>query len=215
VRKDKQIKRTELVVKSEKNGGLFKIMLASWFKGGKKEHVKRETKDLKKGLLEIKKVVKELDIKILGVRQEITDTNRDRFKTYKIKLQHKKFGYTKPYTVSFHVPIPSKGKYLKIGGNDYIMINQFFSKPIVKVSPKMIRLYTHFSTLAVHLKQHIINTDDNIDEMYKRLGNAVKGPNSTKKINIKHLSDEEISDIKEKWNLPKSINNKIFVKMEA
>ncbi len=63
VHKDKNVKRTELLVRGEKNGGLFKIVFASWFKGGKKEHIKRETKDLKEGLLEVKKVVKELDKK--------------------------------------------------------------------------------------------------------------------------------------------------------
>ncbi len=64
VNKLRRVEKSELVIKEEKRGGLFKIFMTNWFKGGEKEHIKRETKNLKKGLLEIKKVVKELDKKV-------------------------------------------------------------------------------------------------------------------------------------------------------
>ncbi len=155
---------------------------------------------------------KELNIKILNIKTSITDTYQDRLKTYKIKVQHKGFGYKKPYTVSFHVPIPSKGKYLKVGGNDYIMVNQLFSKPVVKVNPKMVRMYTHYSTCAVHLKHHAINDSDGVDALMESVADTLKyGKKLIKKPEI--LTKEEIEELKAKYDLPEFMNNDIFVNL--
>jgi len=156
---------------------------------------------------------KDLGIKILNIKTEITDTYRDRFKTYKIKLQHKSFGYTKPYTVRFHVPIPSKGKYLKVGGNDYIMINQLFSKPVVKVDPKRVRVYTHYSTCSIHLKHHAINDDKGVDAMMESVADTLKyGKKLIKKPTI--LTKEEVVDLKARYDLPEFLNPDIFVNLD-
>jgi hypothetical protein len=156
---------------------------------------------------------KDLGIKILNIKTEITDTNRDRLKTYKIKLQHKSFGWEKPYTVSFHVPIPSKGKYLKVGGNDYIMINQFYSKPVIKVSPKRVRLYTQFATCSVHLKHHALNDEDGVKETLYNMELQLK---HAKKLKAKptKLDNDTIEDIKAKWDLPDNIDSGLFVNLE-
>jgi len=156
---------------------------------------------------------KEVGIKVLNIRTEITDTNRDRYKTYKIKLQHKDFGHTKPYTVSFHVPTPSKGKYLKLGGNDWIMINQFFPKPVIKVAPQMVRLYTHYGTAAVILKTHALNENEGMGELLDNFGQSLKRTKKLKK-NPEKLSDEKIENIKQKYNLPDFINSDIFTNFE-
>jgi hypothetical protein len=156
---------------------------------------------------------KEIGIKVLNIRTEITDTYRDRFKTYKIKIQHKDFGHKKPYTVSFHVPIPSKGKYLKVGGNDYIMINQFFAKPVIKVSPKMVRVYTHYSTCAIHLKHHALNDEDGISSVLENFADMLKyGKKLKKKPHV--LTKEEVEKVKNKYDLPDFLNNDIFVNLE-
>ncbi len=156
---------------------------------------------------------KELGIKIMNIKTEITDTYKDRLKTYKIKLQHKDFGFKKPYTVSFHVPIPSKGKYLKVGGNEYIMINQFFSKPVVKVDPKMVRVYTHYSTCAIHLKHHAINDNSGYDAMMESLADTLK---YGKKLKAKPevMKKEEVEALKIKYDLPNYMNDDIFVNLE-
>jgi len=156
---------------------------------------------------------KELGINVLNIKTEITDTNRDRFKTYRIKLQHKEFGYTKPYTVSFHVPIPSKGKYLKLGGNDWIMINQFFPKPVVKTDANTVKMYTHYSTAAVFLKTHALNAENDIKELIDDFSSSLK---RTKKLKVKpqKLESDEANKIIQKYNLPDYINPDIFTKLE-
>jgi hypothetical protein len=155
---------------------------------------------------------KNLGIKVLDVRTEIKDDYSNRLKTYKIKLQHKSFGYTKPYTVSFHVPVPSKDKYLKIGGNEYIPINQFFAKPVIKVSPKRVRVYSHYSTCSIHLKHHIINDKDGINSMLQKMADILSNRKKIKN-KPKILTNEDIEDIKNKYDLPETINKNIFVNL--
>ncbi len=156
---------------------------------------------------------KDTPIKILNIKTDITDTNRDRYKTYKIKLQHKGFGHEKPYTVSFHVPTPSKGKYLKLGGNDWIMINQFFPKPVIKIGPELVRLYTHYGTLSVSIKTHALNPNQDVKELLQNFGNSLK---RTKKLVRKPevISEEKCKNIIDKYNLPDNINSDIFVNLE-
>jgi len=157
---------------------------------------------------------KELGIKILNINTVITDTNRDRFKTYKIKLQHKSFGHEKPYTVSFHVPVPSKGKYIKLGGNDWIMINQFFPKPVIKIAPEMVRIYTHYNTASVFIKTHALNSDQDIKELVNNFGQSLK---RTKKLKtpLETLEKEKAQQIIEKYNLPQYLNTEIFINFET
>jgi len=156
---------------------------------------------------------KDVDIKVLSIKTDITDTNRDRFKTYKIKLKHNGFGHEKPYTVSFHVPIPSKGKYIKLGGNDWIMINQFFPKPVIKVAPEMVRVYTHYNTAAIFIKTHALNSDNDIKDLINNFGSSLK---RTKKLKSKPepLANEKSQYIIDKYNLPEFINPEVFVNME-
>ncbi len=156
---------------------------------------------------------KDLDIRVLNIQTKITDTNRDRLKTYKIKIQHKKFGHTKPYTISLHVPIPSKGKYLKIGGNDYIMINQFYSKPVIKVSPKMVRVYTQWATCSVSLKHHSLNDTEGFKDTLHNLSLTLKHAKKLKKTPQK-LENDEIDSIIKKWDLPENIDPEVFVNFE-
>jgi len=155
----------------------------------------------------------ELDIKVLSIRTEVTDTNRDRLKTYKVKLKQA-FGHTKPYIVSFHVPIPSKGKYLKLGGNDWIMINQFSPKPVVKISPKMVRVYTQFSKAALHLKHHSLNEESDVKHVFEDFTKNLK---RTKKISKppQVLTGVESQQIIDKYGLPEFTNSGIFVNFEV
>ncbi len=156
---------------------------------------------------------KKLGIKVLNIKTSITDTYKDRMKTYTIKLQHKKFGYPKPYTVKFHVPIPSLGKYLKVNGDSYIMVNQFYSKPVIKISPKMVRVYTHYSTCAIKLKHHALDDDKGVDAMLEKFGDTLK---HGKKLKSKPviLDKEQVVALKDKYDLPEYMNNDIFVNIE-
>ena len=155
----------------------------------------------------------DLGIKVKSIKTEITDTHRDRYKTYRIKIQHKEFGHGKPYTISFHVPVPAKGKYLKLGGNDYIMINQFSPKPVVKVSADTVRLYTHYSTAAVSLKTHSLNADQDVKQLIDGFATDLK---RSKKLNKppEKMEASKVQAIVEKYDLPDFINNEVFVNLE-
>jgi hypothetical protein len=115
--------------------------------------------------------------------------------------------------VSFHVPIPSKGKYLNLGGNDWIMINQFFPKPVIKVAPQMVRLYTHYGTAAVILKTHALNENEGLSEMVDNFGQSLKRTKKLKKAQEK-MTPEKIDNIVQKYNLPEFINSNIFTNFE-
>lgn len=156
---------------------------------------------------------KTLNIKVLSIKPVITDTFKDRFKTFKIKIQHKDFGHTKPYTVQFHVPYPAQGKYLKIGGNNFIATNQFFPRPVLKVKPNMVRVYTHYSTVAITLKGHTISESVDFakltDDFAKKLRSAKKLERPEEKID-----KEEAQFIIDKYGLPANMNPDLLINME-
>jgi len=121
---------------------------------------------------------KEAGLRVESIKTEIIDTNKDRLKVYKIKIKNIKNPSQRTYTKEIYLPYPVKDKYIKIGGNSYIMINQFYAKPILKVKPNLVRLYTHFNTTACSLNTHKINSKedmkDYIKSFYKTLGKKIK-----------------------------------------
>jgi len=156
---------------------------------------------------------KDLGIKILGISSEITDNYKDRFKTFRIKIQHKDFGNTKPYTVKFHVPYPAQGKYLKLNAGNYIMTNQFFPKPVIKVKPNTVRIYTHYSTAAITLKSHSITEQKDQSDI---LINFKKKLDSLKKLKSSMSYEvDEINFFKEKYDIPKSVPVGLFFDAEV
>jgi len=139
---------------------------------------------------------KEAGIKILDISTEIIDTNKSRYKIYKVKMKNTEGGKKEVYSEEIHVPVPVKDKYIKIGGNDYIMINQFYPKPILKVKPNVVRLYTHYNTTSVTLKNHKIqetsDMKDYILEFYRILD---------KKTKREFQNTQEVERVLEKYNI--------------
>lgn len=155
---------------------------------------------------------KEAGIKVQGIKIGFEDNFKSRFKVYKIKLKNTKFGYKKPYTIELKVPYPVNGKYLKLDGNMYIMANQFFPQPIIKVQSSVVRMYTHFSTAAVELKGTILNKSSDLtrlkDEFLKNMTEAKKLKSS------KDLDSKTIQDIKDEFNLPSNLNDGLMFNVE-
>jgi len=134
---------------------------------GYKKHENEFDKILDHAMFDLIKSIEkdeEAGVKVLNIKTEIYDTNKSRFKKYIITMKNTDTENKSPYTQEIIVPYPIKGKYFKIDGVNYIMINQFFPKPLLKVKPNMVRLYTHFSTFTVWLTTHIINETQDIDE---------------------------------------------------
>ena len=103
----------------------------------------------------------DLNIEVMDIKSKLVETNKDRFIEYNVKIKHD-YGIAtkKPYTITFRVPAPIDEKYLKVGGNNYIMIQQLFPQPIQKVSNTTARLYTHYNTTSVILKGSVLESKD-------------------------------------------------------
>ena len=151
---------------------------------------------------------KEAGIKVVDIKTEIYDTNKSRFKKYIITLKNTDTENKRMYTREIIVPYPIKGKYFKIDGVNYIMINQFFPKPLLKVKPNMVRLYTHYSTFTVWLTTHLINETQDIDEFVNVLIKL------SKKAKISFIENDKLSKIVEDFGLEKVNINLISKKIE-
>lgn len=136
---------------------------------------------------------KDLDLKVHKIDSEIVDTKADRYKKYKIRISHK-YGKTfnKPYTVYVNAPVPTDGKYIKNAGNNYIMVNQLFNKPIVKVEDNLCRVYTHFNTTSVKLKFIKANLEQ-IEKEFLYTFTSVK--TSSIKTEYEKITDEVIEKL--------------------
>jgi len=143
---------------------------------------------------------KDAGIKILNIDVDIEDTNKSRFKIYKLKLKNTKFGSKNIYELPIKVPYPIKGKYLKMDGVNYIMINQFFPKPLLKIQPNLVRLYTQFSTFSVTLNSHKFNGNDDLDHV---LDEVIK----LNKAKVDFVDDfDKLDKISEKFNFNLEMN---------
>ena len=102
--------------------------------------------------------------------------NKNRYKSFKVKIQHKEFGNTtsSPYELEFRTPVVVNDKYVKLGGNNYIMISQLFPQPIVKVQSNLVRLFTNFSISHVELKNTKLNAKTDFKEVEQTLVNQLK-----------------------------------------
>lgn len=112
-------------------------------------------------LMETFKQDPDLKIEVLDIKSKLVETNKDRFIEYTVKIKHD-YGMAtkKPYSITFRVPAPIDDKYVKIGGNNYIMIQQLFPQPIQKVNNTTARLYTHYNTTSVILKGSKLESKD-------------------------------------------------------
>ena len=144
---------------------------------------------------------KDLNIEIKGIKTKIVDNFNDRYKEYIVKIQHKNIGNStnRPYEIKFRVPIVVQGKYTRIGGNNYIMINQLFSSPISKVSPHLVRFYTHFSVTSVTLKSTHLSAERDFKDIESKFVQNLK---SIKAIETTNFSNELKDEIIENYNIP-------------
>ena len=144
---------------------------------------------------------KDLNIKVLRTTSRIVDDYNNRYKEYKIRIQHKDIGLTtnKPYDIVLRTPITVQGKYTRIGGNNYIMINQLFSAPITKVAPNLVRFYTHFGTSSLTLKSSHLNADKDFKDIEDRFITDLK---SIKAVKLSEFTNDLKDDIVMKYKIP-------------
>jgi len=156
---------------------------------------------------------KEAGLKVQDVKISFEDNIKNRFKIYKVRLKNTKFGYQKPYDIELKVPYPSHGKYIKLDSNKYIMINQLFPYPILKIQPNTVRIYTHFSTAAVELKGSNVNLGTNDLNRIKDTF-LINLTEAKCKVKTNDLDDQKVQYLKDKYNLPPDLNDKLFTNIE-
>ena len=151
----------------------------------------------------------DLKIKVIKVDSEIKDDNKTRYKEFTAQIQHSEFGntFSKKYPIKFIVPYPIEGKYLKIGGNDYVMVNQLFNKPIQKVNNQLVRLYTHYNTSSITLKNSKFNGIYGLMNIEKELIVSLK--NASAKLGLTISTEDFINQIPKFFDfMPKSSREK-------
>ena len=162
---------------------------------------------------------KELKLKVLTVKSEIKDNNKTRFKRFTTQIQHADFGQTfkGKYSFIMDVPYPIEGKYIKFGGNDYVMVNQLFNKPIQKVNNQLVRLYTHYNTTSVSLKNSKFNGVYGLDNLEKEVIVTIKNIGPKIGVAIKTTPITEIGTLTPILDiLPRSISSKFkYLKVEV
>lgn len=137
----------------------------------------------------------DINIKIHKIESILKDDNKTRYKEFNVQISHPNFGQTfsGKYTIRFKIPFPVEGKYLKIGGNDYVMVNQLFNKPVQKVNAHLARLYTHYNTTSVTLKNSKLNGSYGLANIEKETVVGLKNLASNTKLkyslDIKNISD--------------------------
>jgi len=152
-------------------------------------------------------------LKVQNVKISFEDNIKNRYKIYKVRLKNTKFGYEKPYDIELRVPYPVQGKYLKLDSNKYIMVNQFFPYPILKIQPNTVRIYTHYSTAAVELKGSVVNLGSN--DLNRIKDNfLISLTEAKKKVKVSELTNDKKQEIKDKYNLPLMLNDKLMVNLE-
>ena len=104
----------------------------------------------------------------------------------------------KPYNITFQVPIPIQQKYIKVGGNNYILINQLFPKSIQKISPNLVRFYTHYSTCSLSIKNTKLTAENSFNDIEE---NFVQQLLALKAIKTELFTPQEKDDIAARYNI--------------
>jgi len=176
-----------------------------------KKHIDNELKDM---FLNFEADSK-LNLKILEFKpSNIKDDNKNIYKEYSVKVQHKDFGktYSKPYTIKFKVPVPQIDKYFKLNGQHYILINQIYPKPIIKVNQNLARLHTMYTnTTAYEIKKSKLDNED-----FKFIEtDFISELQKDKSTSIEKLDNDIKEDLIDKYELPLDFINFQYAKIQT
>ena len=149
---------------------------------------------------------KDLKIKVHKIESKIKDDTKTRYKLFTVQISQE-YGQTHKgkYSFNIEVPYPIEGKYIKYGGNDYLMVNQLFNQPIQKVNNNLARLYTHYNTTSVSLKNSKIGLSS-LPHIFKEVSINLKNMNPKLKVKVETV---EMSDTT-RDNLPIDPSRKNF-----
>jgi len=120
-------------------------------------------------------------IKVLKIKSEITDNNIDRMREYTITVKNLSAGFKEPYDLKLRIPALVNDYYFKLNGQNYILNNQMYLKPITKDKDGEARFLSHYNMVTLKIVNVKFNTSQINDILnYIRL----KYSQNCKKIDI-------------------------------
>lgn len=138
----------------------------------------------------------ELKLDVLDFKHKLIDDKMNRIIEYSVKIKHN-IGSSRAYTVKFRVPYLVEGKYLKLRGNRWVMVNQQIRSVLSKISNEKVTLNTNYSSASVMIK-NLSNSSSNFKDSEEFFTNL-----NEKYIKSKEtMSSEEIETFAEKYGLP-------------
>lgn len=103
-------------------------------------------------------------VKVKKIKHEIEDDNSNRMIKYTITLENINGGTSKPYDVELYVPAIVNDRYFRLKGNDYIITNQQFMKPVTKKDVNDVRVLSNYAIVRLTL-ENIKFGPNQIDEI--------------------------------------------------
>jgi hypothetical protein len=97
-------------------------------------------------------------IKVLKIKSNIIDNNVDRLREYTITVKNLVAGFKEPYELKLKIPALVNDYYFKLNGQNYILNNQMYLKPITKDKDSEARLLTHYNMVTLKINNAKFNT---------------------------------------------------------
>ncbi|MFW6247235.1 MAG: hypothetical protein ACOC22_03640 [bacterium] len=116
-------------------------------------------------------------VEVKSIDHEVIDDNANRHIKYTVTLQNKSGGKKDPYKVNFYVPGIVSDRYFKLNGNNYVIGNQHFLKPVTKTVKNDVRVLSNYAIVRLGLERVKFNPSEieNIIEYARiRYANLIK-----------------------------------------
>ena len=120
-------------------------------------------------------------IKVLKIKSELQDNNLDRVREYTITVKNQSAGIKDPYDLKLRVPALVNDYYFKLNGQNYVMNNQLYLKPLTKDKDGEMRFLSHYNMCTLRVVNSKFNTSQ-INDVLNYI--RIKYPTGTKAIEV-------------------------------
>jgi len=97
-------------------------------------------------------------IKVLKIKSELVDNNLDRIREYTITVKNLNGGLKEAYDLKLRIPALVNDYYFKLNGQNYILNNQMYLKPITKDKDSEARFLSHYNMVTLKVVNSKFNT---------------------------------------------------------
>jgi hypothetical protein len=97
-------------------------------------------------------------IKVLGYKKTLKDDKLNRYWEYTFTIRNEDMDHD--FDVKIKVPALINGRYFKLNGKTYILVNQQFLKPITVTDKNKVRFLTYYAIVHLFLKNYKLHIND-------------------------------------------------------